>query len=61
MLPSAFVDLAAARYRCAARECGPSYRGGSEYAFGKAFKREYGTAPGQYRKSADDLLLAGVW
>ncbi|MRH90926.1 helix-turn-helix domain-containing protein [Nocardia sp. SYP-A9097] len=33
---------------------------GSEYAFGKAFKREYGTAPGQYRKSADDLLLVGV-
>ncbi|MEV6065703.1 AraC family transcriptional regulator [Nocardia sp. NPDC052001] len=33
---------------------------GSEYAFGKAFKREYGTAPGHYRRTADDLLRAGV-
>ncbi|WP_405139148.1 AraC family transcriptional regulator [Nocardia sp. NBC_01388] len=33
---------------------------GSEYAFGKAFKREYGTAPGQYRKAGADPVLAGV-
>ncbi|MEV6280128.1 AraC family transcriptional regulator [Nocardia sp. NPDC051832] len=33
---------------------------GSEYAFSKAFKREYGTAPGQYRNSAGDVLLAGT-
>ncbi|MCU1640159.1 MAG: AraC family transcriptional regulator [Nocardia sp.] len=33
---------------------------GSEYAFGKAFKREYGIAPGLYRKTGADLLLAGV-
>ncbi|QLY28168.1 AraC family transcriptional regulator [Nocardia huaxiensis] len=32
----------------------------SEYAFAKAFKREYGTAPGQYRKSATDVLLVGA-
>nr|WP_309234892.1 AraC family transcriptional regulator [Nocardia sp. XZ_19_385] len=33
---------------------------GSEYAFGKAFKREYGIAPGQYRKSGTAVLLAGT-
>ncbi|MEV0648113.1 AraC family transcriptional regulator [Phytomonospora sp. NPDC050363] len=31
---------------------------GSEFAFGKAFKREYGTAPGRYRR--DGLVLAGT-
>ena len=31
-----------------ARACGYS----SEFAFAKAFKREYGVAPGQYRRKA---------
>ncbi len=32
----------------------------SEYAFGKAFKREFGTAPGRYRAAGADVLLAGT-
>jgi AraC-like DNA-binding protein len=35
-----------ASLRSVAERCGY----GSEYAFAKAFKREYGTAPGQYRR-----------
>ncbi|WP_329123130.1 AraC family transcriptional regulator [Streptomyces sp. NBC_01465] len=31
----------------------------SEFAFAKAFKREYGVAPGQYRKLRADRLTAG--
>lgn len=33
---------------------------GSEFAFGKAFKREYGTAPGHYRREGSELVVAGV-
>lgn len=39
-----------------AREVGYS----SEFAFAKAFKREYGTAPGQYHKGADKPALVAV-
>ncbi|GIG66909.1 AraC family transcriptional regulator [Phytomonospora endophytica] len=33
---------------------------GSEFAFGKAFKREYGCAPGRYRRDGRDVVLAGA-
>ncbi|MFD6221285.1 AraC family transcriptional regulator [Nocardia asteroides] len=33
---------------------------GSEYAFGKAFKRAFGTAPGRYRATGTPLLVAGA-
>ncbi|GGN77583.1 AraC family transcriptional regulator [Nocardia rhizosphaerihabitans] len=33
---------------------------GSEYAFGKAFKREFGTAPGRYRATGAEVLIAGA-
>ena len=32
----------------------------SEFAFAKAFKREYGSAPGQYRRGQDDPPLIAV-
>lgn len=32
----------------------------SEFAFAKAFKREYGSAPGQYRRAADSPPLVAV-
>ncbi|WP_039794796.1 AraC family transcriptional regulator [Nocardia araoensis] len=32
----------------------------SEFAFAKAFKREYGVAPGQYRRAADSPPLVAV-
>lgn len=32
----------------------------SEYAFSKAFKREFGTAPGKYRSTSGELLVAGA-
>lgn len=33
---------------------------GSEFAFAKAFKREYGTAPGRYRREGSGVVVAGV-
>ncbi|MBW0270710.1 AraC family transcriptional regulator [Nocardia sp. MH4] len=33
---------------------------GSEYAFGKAFKRAFGTAPGRYRAAGTPVLVAGA-
>jgi AraC-like DNA-binding protein len=32
----------------------------SEFAFAKAFKREYGLAPGQYRRAVDKPPLVAV-
>ncbi|MGS2805867.1 AraC family transcriptional regulator [Nocardia sp. MW-W600-9] len=32
----------------------------SEYAFGKAFKRAFGTAPGRYRTTGTQVLVAGA-
>ncbi|MFI9536284.1 helix-turn-helix domain-containing protein [Nocardia fusca] len=34
---------------------------GSEFAFAEAFEREFGVAPGRYRKDSENPELIAVW